>query len=145
MKVIFKLSQGYLQVSLNNFKGGYRSAIFRLSPCYLWLSWCYRWAMTRLSQSILQLYHDLSSNRFGKSSARDSQNGIPHRQTVIWESPELRYGDPVNTLETWNGGSADITVRGSRYQYAQVKYVGFVRQGIRSNTFSDGECSAKSI
>ena len=37
-----------------------------------------------------------------------------------------------------NGGSAETTVRESRYQNTRLIYVGFVGEGIRSNTFSDG-------
>ena len=37
-----------------------------------------------------------------------------------------------------NAGSAETRVRGSRYQNTQLIYVGFVGEGIRSNTISDG-------
>ena len=37
-----------------------------------------------------------------------------------------------------NGVPADTMVRGARYQNTRLIYVGFVGEGIRSNTFSDG-------
>ena len=35
-------------------------------------------------------------------------------------------------------GSAETGVRRSGYQYTRLIYVGFVVEGIRSNTFTDG-------
>ena len=37
-------------------------------------------------------------------------------------------------------GSAEAGVRGARYQYTPLIYVGFVGEGIRSNTFTNEYC-----
>ena len=41
-------------------------------------------------------------------------------------------------MVTEKAGSAETGVRRSRYQYTRLIYVGFVGEGIRSNTFTDG-------
>ena len=60
------------------------------------------------------------------------------RQIAKREAPELCRGDPPNRMVTEKAGSAETGVRRSRYQYTRLIYVGFVGEGIRSNTFTDG-------
>ena len=69
---------------------------------------------------------------------RDSRNGIPYGQTAIWEGPGAAVRDPQNRMAVEKAGSAETGVRRSRYQYTRLIYVGFVGEGIRSNTFTDG-------
>ena len=45
---------------------------------------------------------------------------------------------PANGMAVEKAGSAETGVRGARYQYTRLIYVGFVGEGIRSNTFTDG-------
>ena len=54
------------------------------------------------------------------------------------EGQELSHGIRLIEKAVQNGGSADTMVRESRYQNTRLIYVGFVGEGIRSNTFSDG-------
>ena len=42
-------------------------------------------------------------------------------------------------MVTEKAGSAETGVRRSRYQCTRLIYVGFVGEGIRSNTFTDGD------
>ena len=46
--------------------------------------------------------------------------------------------EPPNRMVIEKAGSAETGVRRSRYQYTRLIYVGFVGEGIRSNTFTDG-------
>ena len=45
---------------------------------------------------------------------------------------------PPNRMAVEKAGSAETGVRGRRYQNTRLIYVGFVGEGIRSNTFTDG-------
>ena len=60
------------------------------------------------------------------------------REVAKREVPELCHGNRQIEKAVQNGGSVETTVRESRYQNTRLIYVGFVGQGIRSNTFSDG-------
>ena len=59
-------------------------------------------------------------------------------QVAKREGPELSHGDPPNRKAVEKAGSAETGVRGRRYQNTRLIYVGFVGEGIRSNTFTDG-------
>ena len=51
-------------------------------------------------------------------------------QVAKREAPELCYGEPQNRMAVKKAGSAETGVRGARYQYTRLIYVGFVGEGI---------------
>ena len=75
-----------------------------------------------------------SSQNFSARFAKQNFSG----QIAKREGEELRYGIRLFEKAVQNGGSAETRVRGSRYHYTRLIYVGFVGEGIRSNTFTDG-------
>ena len=62
-------------------------------------------------------------------SARFAQQNFSG-QIAKREAPELCYGEPPNRMAVEKAGSAETGVRGARYQYTQLIYVGFVGEGI---------------
>ena len=75
-----------------------------------------------------------SSQNFSARFAKQNFSG----QIAKREGEELGYGIRLFEKAVHNGGSAETRVRGARYQNTRLIYVGFVGEGIRSNTFTDG-------